>query len=101
MPQVAADYPSLNNLMILLPGLVGITLARNPNGIASDVRSSIRGVGVRIIEFRKARTSTASRRTTPHVIPELVGLRGRVTVSELRALERELGFTTDDCSGDV
>ena len=23
MPQVAADYPSLNNLMILLPGLVG------------------------------------------------------------------------------
>ena len=42
MPQVADDYPSLRNLMILLPGLVGITLARNPDGIASDVRNAIR-----------------------------------------------------------
>ncbi len=41
MPQVGADYPSLGNVMILLPGLVGITLARNPDGIARDVRRDL------------------------------------------------------------
>ncbi len=44
MPQVAAGYPSLNNLMILLPGLVGISLARNPDGLVSDVRNAARVV---------------------------------------------------------
>jgi hypothetical protein len=101
MPQVAADYPSLRNLMILLPGLVGITLARNPDGIASDLRNTIRDVGPKISALRRARTSRGPRGDTSTVIPELVGLRGPVTVSELRALERELGFATEDCSGAV
>ena len=101
MPQVAADYPSLRNLMILLPGLVGITLARNPDGIASDIRNTIRDVRPKISALRRARMPGGSRGDTPTVVPELVGLRGPVTVSELRALERELGFATEDCSGVV
>jgi branched-chain amino acid transport system permease protein len=100
MPQVAADYPSLRNLMILLPGLVGITLARNPDGIASDVRNAIRDVRPKITALRKGRMF-GSRGDAPTAIPELVGLRGPVTVSELRALERELGFATEDCNGVV
>ena len=101
MPQVAADYPSLRNLMILLPGLVGITLARNPDGIASDLRNAIRDARASVHRARKGRTSGGSHRTPPALIPELVGLRGPVTVPELRALERELGFATEDCSGAV
>jgi branched-chain amino acid transport system permease protein len=100
MPQVAAEYPSLRNLMILLPGLVGITLARNPDGIASDIRNAIRDLRPRIIALRKGRMF-GSRGDAPAAIPELVGLRGPVTVSELRALERELGFATEDCNGVV
>jgi branched-chain amino acid transport system permease protein len=99
MPQVGADYPSLNNVMILLPGLVGITLARNPDGLASDLRNAIRDARARIVELRKLRASSASRHTPPPLVPELVGLRGPVTTSELRALERELGFATEDCGG--
>jgi branched-chain amino acid transport system permease protein len=101
MPQVAADYPSLRNLMILLPGLVGITLARNPDGIVSDIRNTIRDARLKLIAVRDARGSSGSRGGTPAVVPELVGLRGPVTVSEMRACERELGFTTEECSGVV
>jgi branched-chain amino acid transport system permease protein len=101
MPQVAADYPSLNNLMILLPGVAGITLGRNPDGLASGFRGSIHDVRARFSELRAAGWSRAIGRARPHLVPELVGLRGPVTVSERRALERELGFTTEDCSGTV
>ncbi len=100
MPVVANDYPSLRNVMILLPGLVGVTLARNPDGIASDVRSAIRDARARVVA-RKARTPGGLHRAPPALIPELAGLRGPVTVPELRALERELGFATDDCNGAV
>lgn len=97
-PQIAADYPSLNNLMILLPGLAGITLGRNPDGIASDARHAIQGLYARLI----SRPRPLGSRGSPHasrLLPELVGLRGPVTVSELRGLDRELGFPTRDCSG--
>ena len=100
MPQVAADYPSLGNLMILMPGLVGITLARNPDGIASDVRMVIRDARATIIGWRRGHT-TPWRRTRPRLAPEEVGLRAPVTAAELRVLESELGFATDSCNGVV
>jgi branched-chain amino acid transport system permease protein len=99
MPQIAADYPSLNNVMILLPGLAGITLGRNPDGIATDVRNAIRGLHARLVSLPRLGRSSGSRRTSSRLIPELVGLRGPVTVSELRTLEQELGFSPEDCSG--
>ena len=49
----------------------------------------------------KGRPSGGLHRTPPALIPELVGLHGPVTVPELRALERELGFATEDCNGAV
>jgi branched-chain amino acid transport system permease protein len=99
MPQIAADYPSLNNVMILLPGLAGITLGRNPDGIASDVGNAVRGLHARLIVSPRLRRSIGSRRTSSPLIPELVGLRGPVTVAELRTLEQALGFSAKDCSG--
>ena len=98
MPQVAADYPSLNNLMILLPGLAGITLARNPDGIASDVRMVIRDARATFIGWRRTHT-TPGKHTRPHSVPEVVGLHAPVTAAELRGLETELGFATEGCNG--
>jgi len=98
MPQVAAAYPSLNNLMILLPGLAGISLARNPDGIASDVRNAIRISSHEIAVRFRARGSPASTRR-PLIVPELVGREGPVTAAELRGLEQGLGFTVEECSG--
>lgn len=101
MPQVGIDYPSLSNVMILLPGLVGITLARNPDGLASDVRNAIRDAGAAWIVRWNARASSGSHHPPPTLVPELIGVRGRVTASELRAIERELGFATEECDGVV
>jgi branched-chain amino acid transport system permease protein len=101
MPQVAAGYPSLRNLMILLPGLVGITLARNPDGLASDLLQALRDARAWILALRTGRTASTARDVPPLLVPEVVGLSGPVTVAELRALERELGFTREDCSGIV
>ena len=100
IPQIAADYPSLRNLMILLPGLVGISLGRNPDGLASDLHNAIQGARATLTQ-RRARAATSATGTPPPVIPELVGLRSRVTASEARALDRELGLSSEDCSGTV
>ena len=68
IPQIAADYPSLSNLMILLPGLVGITLARNPDGLASDLRNALRDARARRSRGRRKMRPDrcASRSATRH-----------------------------------
>jgi len=37
--------------------------------------------------------------SAPRPIPELVGWSGPITRSDLRALDRELGFATEECNG--
>jgi branched-chain amino acid transport system permease protein len=99
MPQVAAEYPSLKNLMILLPGLVGISLARNPDGLVSDLRNAFGEVQMRVAAMRARPAARGARDGPSPVEPELIGVRGPVAAPELRALEQGLGFTTEECSG--
>jgi branched-chain amino acid transport system permease protein len=101
MPQVAADYPALSNLMILLPGLAGIGLARNPEGIVSDVRHVLREAHRMLTGWRRARARAGPATRAQPVIPELIGLRARVSVPEVRALDRGFGFSAEDCHGAV
>jgi branched-chain amino acid transport system permease protein len=96
LPQIADSYPDLADLMILLPGLVGISLARNPDGLVSDVRESIGAVRRWLTERRAARAGPKPGRG--RLVPELVGVDGPVTDAEVRALDRELGITAEDCS---
>ncbi len=100
MPQIANDYPSLNNFMILLPGLVGISLARNPDGLVSEARMGARALH-RVITGRRAaaRAGPGSRAGSTRVVPELIGLGGPVTTGELVALDRGLGVTAEGCRG--
>lgn len=42
MPRLGEIYPSLNNLMMILPGLVGVTLARNPDGAVMQAVDRVR-----------------------------------------------------------
>lgn len=99
MPLVADTYPSLRDFMILLPGLVGISLARNPDGLASDVCEVGRTLQRAFARRRRAPASPASEDGPPRLVPELVGMNGPVTDAELRALERGLGITAEDCGG--
>ena len=99
MPQIGAGNPSLGNLMILLPGLVGISLARNPDGLVSDVRNAARRAREKIVTWSGSRAREPAGLSAPPPIPELVGWSGPVTLSDLRALDRELGFATEECNG--
>jgi branched-chain amino acid transport system permease protein len=98
MPQVAADYPSLNNLMVLLPGLVGISLARNPDGLASDLRKMASRARDKVVMRGRSRAPAPPTRRPP-LVPELVGSNGPVTATDLLVLDRELGFATEACDG--
>ena len=100
LPQLAADYPSLNNLMILLPGLAGITPGAQPGRSRerpaqrrTHRETTDRGVA------RHERASPTSSDRVPPIVPELIGQLGPVTAAELRALEQGLGFSVEDCSG--
>ena len=98
MPQVAADYPSLGNLMILMPGLAGITLGPQPR---RHRQRRARHDPIRTRHDRRvAEGPSRSPSAVPRrVVPEAVGLRGPVTAAEMRELESELGFATDSCNG--
>ena len=112
MPQVAAAYPSLNNLMILLPGLAGISLARNPDGLVSTARGAARDVWQLAARRRTLRGSPraegpqlAPETPLPEtllpetLLPETVGLYRRASAAEIHALERGLGYATEECRG--
>jgi branched-chain amino acid transport system permease protein len=57
-PILAVAVPPLANFLALAPGLIGITLARNPNGAVNETLTRIRGirdqVGSRRTETRRA-----------------------------------------------
>ncbi len=87
--------------MILLPGLVGISLARNPDGLVSDVRnaraSRPREDRHALAGARAARAGRAVRATA--AFPSWWDGAARSRLSDLRALDRELGFATEECNG--
>jgi branched-chain amino acid transport system permease protein len=101
LPQVAEAYPSLANLMILLPGLVGISLARNPDGLVADLSRLSRRVRDRYEARQVAaedplRVPRAARARA--VQPEAVAFgRRAANDDELRALESGLGVVREDC----
>ena len=101
LPQVAEAYPSLTNLMILLPGLVGISLARNPDGLVADLSRLSRRVRDRY-EARQAATEDSlhvPRAARARAVqPEAVAFgRRAANDDELRALEAGLGVVREDC----
>jgi branched-chain amino acid transport system permease protein len=100
LPQIASDHPSLNTLMILLPGIVGISLARNPDGLFSDARRVVFGASERVFGWRRAARAPAVARDGPApVVPELIGWTQAVSPAAVRVLDRELGLPTEECSG--
>jgi branched-chain amino acid transport system permease protein len=99
MPEVADAFPALDNVMLLLPGLAGISLARNPDGLVSDARRAARSARATVasaVAAWRARAGAPARHTP---LPELVGWARPVTVADLGALDRALGFATEDCRG--
>ena len=92
MPMVADTYPALRHLMTLGPGLAGVGLAANPNGIVSMV-----GDGLRSLTRRPAGEGPSPTATE---VPEQIPLGFGTTPAQIAALDHELGLDWGRCDGD-
>ena len=82
------DWLTVENLVLLAPGLIGIGLGRNPNGIVVDTSTAI----------REAREAAAAKRVaraageTAHAPLETLGIDRPFTADEMREVDRQLGI---------
>ena len=109
IPLVGDAVPSIRNLMIVLPGLVGISLARNPDGAVAEIAAKVRERFERTgAKGRHSAGATAdaqvrepsSNGRLPTLVPELVGADGPATAEEIRVLDHELGLAVGGCRAD-
>ena len=84
VPDVA---PSLTNVFLLLPGLLGISLGRNPNGAVNEISRSFKEATAK----RAARKARVAAGDTGDELDRL-GLEAPFTEDDLRLLDHELGL---------
>ena len=96
MPRLGELFPAINNLMLIAPGLVGVTLARNPDGA---VMQAVDRVQARLArnsdaEVDEVVAKSAERSLTPEAF---VFAGATATASEKRALEAALDVDARSC----
>lgn len=92
MPRLGDVYPSLHDIMLILPGLVGVTLARNPDGAVMQTIDRFRE------RFGAADDTSGSGPGPAPPVPEEFAFAGRTpTAAELEALETGLGVSGEHC----
>lgn len=84
MPVIGGWYTSLRNLMNLLPGLAGIGLGQNPDGIAGQLGDT---AGDRAQQADEG----------PGFMPESVAMGSSATEVDLARLDEELGLSWGRC----
>jgi branched-chain amino acid transport system permease protein len=100
-PLVGATYPSIQNVMTILPGLAGIALAANPNGAIAQTVAETRKAVDRL-RGRHEPPDTTGRRAvellvpdTPAMVPEQIAVGGRALPGDLSIIDDELGLVSD------
>lgn len=102
MPLVGDTYPALRNLMTVLPGLAGISLAANPNGAIAQTLSQVR----QRIERHRADDRTPARWRTVLLpppatsAPERLAVGGAASAADVAAFDREVGLSWGRCDDD-
>jgi branched-chain amino acid transport system permease protein len=90
MPLIGGWYPAVRNLMNLLPGLAGIGLGQNPDGVVGQVAEAVE-------ERTAAAHARAEEPPEPPVVPERVGAGGTPTPEEIAQLDDVLGLSWGRC----
>ena len=102
MPLVGESIPALKNLMTVLPGLAGISLANNPNGAVAETLRQLRA------RFDPAHAADRSRNrlvamllpAPPVVVPEAIVVGGSAASVDIATLDREVGLDWGRCHAD-
>ncbi|MBA3282120.1 MAG: ABC transporter permease [Acidimicrobiia bacterium] len=105
-PLVGVAYPVLNDIMTILPGLAGISLASNPDGAIAQTVDQVRAK----IEARRdgaAKQETTGSRAmamllppSPSLVPEKIPVGSTAGRGERAAIEAELGLDWGRCHAD-
>ena len=90
MPVIGAWYASLNKIMTLLPGIAGVGLGTNPDGVVCQAQDGLRDV------VDRDRGTVAG--AVPGLdVPETLGFHAPVLDAQLTALDDELGLSWHHC----
>ncbi len=97
MPRLGEIFPSINNLMLIAPGLVGVTLAQNPDGAVMQAVDRVRErFGARDDEIDPGQEG--SQPGESKVGPEAFVVAGEsATEADLVSLDAGLGSRREDC----
>ena len=93
LPVIGVWYPSLRNLTNLAPGLAGVGLGTNPDGVVCQAQSVVEDV----METRKEDTHQDGRFVPGLAAPELLGFDSPATDEQIEALDDELGLSWGAC----
>ena len=105
-PQIGTAFPSLANLMAILPGLAGISLASNPDGAIAQATTQVRA---KLAARRdpSQRPETAGSRLMAILlpgparsIPEDIAVGGSPTRADIEYLDAEVGLDIGRCHVD-
>lgn len=95
MPRIGELYPSLNNLMLLAPGLVGVSLGQNPDGAVMETIGRVRAS---LAARRERSVDAASGDTADLLTPEQFVLSGAsATDAEMVRLRAGVGAVEEAC----
>ncbi|HWJ99034.1 MAG TPA: ABC transporter permease [Acidimicrobiales bacterium] len=105
-PLIGDTWPALKNLMTVLPGLAGISLASNPDGAIAQTADKVRAVwakrsGASRHDPHRNRAMELLSPPPPEVVPELVlAGGGSLSSDEREAIDAELGLSWGRCHAD-
>ncbi|MCU1496967.1 MAG: branched-chain amino acid ABC-type transport system, permease component [Acidimicrobiales bacterium] len=105
-PLVGVAFPLVNDLMMVLPGLAGISLASNPDGAIAQTVTQVRARAQsrRDGDARKdtvlARAMALLLPPPPTLVPEGIAVGGAARREDLAAIDAEVGFDWGRCRVD-
>jgi branched-chain amino acid transport system permease protein len=105
-PLVGDEYPALKNLMTILPGLAGISLASNPDGAIAQTAAQVKATIDRL-RHRGEGTPSAGARALgallperPGLVPERIAVGASASAGDVALIDHELGLDWGRCHAD-
>jgi len=105
-PLVGVAFPAINDLMTILPGLAGISLASNPDGAIAQTVSQVRAR----LDARKegsvpkdtvfARAMRTLLPPPPSLVPEQIPIGGAALAGDVASIDAETGLDWGRCHAD-
>jgi branched-chain amino acid transport system permease protein len=95
-PILAVAVPPLANFLALAPGLIGITLARNPNGAVNETLTRIRGMRDRVGSRRTETRRPGLTPTSPVFDAETLGVDRPFDPDEIGYIDRVLALDDEE-----